>query len=116
MNWKVGDTVIAKYDFPAPWCFFKKDDELIIDGFSCCPSCGSPAVYIKGINGMTGGKCVSASGKNDGCGRISYGTRTQFDPRYFEKPASFGELINYRKSVTEPEVLKILTPTEIQNH
>ena len=46
-KFKLGQEIVAiKYQ---PEGKFKKGDEFIVDGLSCCNKCGLPCVYLKGL-------------------------------------------------------------------
>lgn len=108
-EWKIGDTVLCIETNPSKNVI--AGNEYVIDGFTCCPKCGQPEVYIKGLNHIV--KHIHL-----GCGYIGHGVQQKFIRRRFVKP-DLSSLTAYRSTVTVREIsvpkeLKKLTELQSQ--
>lgn len=86
-----------------------KGKHFIVDGFTCCPKCGRPCVYLKGYNEVCNMRCASR-GDLPGCENLDCGVREYYDEALFEKLISLGETTEYRLRVTIPELIEIKDP------
>jgi len=94
-KFKIGERVVFK----------RTGKEYIVDGFSCCQGCGEPTIHCRGHNYILHQPC-------DDCGHINYDVRYQGYERNFEKLISVAACIEYKLSVSLPELTKI---KELQN-
>lgn len=99
-RFKIGQRVVAIRDHSQG--LFKKGDEFIVDGFMCCPKCGEPCVYLTEFNDIEDGF------KHSACGfRIFEPTRVGYAESSFAPLHNHGEAIEYRLSVSLPELTEI---------
>lgn len=84
-RFKIGQRVVAVIDHRQG--FFKKGDEFVVGGFSCCPQCGLPCVYLKNFYKIANSVC------NKGCSYREEGVRECYAERNFAPIQSFGEQI-----------------------
>jgi len=101
-KFKLGEKIVAIKNHYAGR--FKIGDIFIVDGFACCPKCGTQGIFLKGLNpNMSGTKCVP-------CNIIISEPLNCYRESNFEKLISLGETTEYRLKVSIPELTEIKTP------
>lgn len=98
-RFKIGQKVVAIKDHSQG--VFKKGDEFIVDGFTCCPSCGNPCIYLNGKTEVVKWHC-----RPMGCG-ANYILRESFSEFMFAPLQNNADAIEYKISVSIPELITI---------
>lgn len=94
-RFKIGQRVVAVLNQPQGR--FKKGDEIVVDGFTCCPSCGILCIYLVGFNKLSNSECGE-------CSKIDSATRECYEEASFAPIQSFGEQIEEQLSKEANEV------------
>jgi len=84
-RFKIGQRVVAVKDHSQGE--FKKGDEFIVDGFSCCENCGKQRINLLGFDSPTTIRC------KNGCDHIGSYKRIEFSKYLFAPLQSFGDHI-----------------------
>lgn len=96
-RFKIGQKVVAIVDNRSG--AFKRGDVFTVDGFSCCPYCGLPTLFLKEKTDIV---IVARS-----CGRQSHNVREEFAERAFAPLANISDAIEYKMKVSIPELTEI---------
>ena len=105
-KFKVGDEIVAIRTHSGG--DYVKGEHYTVDGFTVCPNCGYPCIYLKGYN-----KIGTPGHTYKGCGWISIEKqRIFYGESNFEKLMEFSDAIEYKLKVSIPELTEI---KELQN-
>jgi len=103
-RFKVGQEVVAvKRNIVSN---IKIGDEFTVEGLTCCPGCGDAEIFLKGKTKIYD---VTSCSPN-GCNQHSYNVRESYAESAFAPKQSLSEAIEYRLTVSIPELTEIKTP------
>lgn len=108
MAFKIGDTVICKDASHRPDTigYLVKGKEYVIDGFSCCGKCGTPTLFLVGLDLQSNSHCK--------CGGIVT-ERQNYRASRFEKPImSSSTRTALNKSLEEYKNISLQELTEME--
>ena len=99
-RFKVGQEVVAIKNHQQG--DFKKGDEFIVDGLTCCPKCGRYRIQLIGFY-----RIVNTFHGDGGCNYVTENVRESFAEIAFVPKQSLSDAIEYRLSVSIPELTEI---------
>lgn len=98
-NWKLGDKVLCVKSDPQRTTV--AGYEYVVDGFSCCPKCGAPLIFLQGFDQIK-------YSIHSVCGFEGIRMRIAFYKSRFIKP-DLASLEQHRAEVSAKELLEIKT-------